>query len=93
MAAHRRWPRELTHARPCPSAFPALAAARRSSLLPALWLLLRVTPPAPRRIEFPPLQLILDLMPRGDAGPHALVAAVLRLAMAALLILALAGPV
>ena len=30
--------------------------------LPALWLLLRVTPPAPRRISFPPLLLLAGLV-------------------------------
>ena len=32
--------------------------------LPALWFLLRVTPPRPRRIDFPPLKLVADLMPQ-----------------------------
>ena len=35
--------------------------------LPALWLLLRVTPPQPRRIDFPPLRLILDLIPQQES--------------------------
>jgi len=29
--------------------------------LPAIWLLLRVTPPAPKRVVFPPLRLLLGL--------------------------------
>src|SRR6478735_284689 len=32
--------------------------------LPALWLLLRVTPPAPRRIAFPPFQFLAGLISR-----------------------------
>ena len=31
--------------------------------LPVLWILLRLIPPRPRRIDFPPLRLILDLVP------------------------------
>ncbi len=30
-------------------------------VLPAVWWLLRVTPPLPRRIVFPPLRLLLGL--------------------------------
>ncbi|MGH7055608.1 MAG: BatA domain-containing protein, partial [Stellaceae bacterium] len=29
--------------------------------LPVIWWLLRVTPPAPRRIAFPPIRLLLGL--------------------------------
>ena len=62
--------------------------------LPAIWLLLRVTPPRPRRIAFPPLAIFRDLMARRETPartPWWLLA--LRLAIAALLILAAAGPV
>ena len=62
--------------------------------LPAIYLLLRVTPPRPREIVFPPIRLLLrSAAPRGDAGAHALVAAwrcVSRLA--GLAVLAMAGP-
>src|SRR3954453_19841671 len=61
--------------------------------LPALWLLLRVTPPAPRRIAFPPFQFLAGLISRERTPartPWWLL--LLRLALAALLILALAGP-
>ena len=44
----------------------AALAARRGPGPPALWLLLRVTPPAPRRIAFPPLLLLAGLL-----SPHA----------------------
>jgi hypothetical protein len=62
--------------------------------LPALWLLLRITPPRPRAIDFPPLKLILDLLPREETPartPWWLLA--LRLAIAGLVIFAMAGPV
>ncbi|CUA84367.1 N-terminal double-transmembrane domain [Chelatococcus sambhunathii] len=62
--------------------------------LPAIWLILRITPPQPRRIPFPPLRVIADLMPRRETPartPWWLLA--LRLALAAALILAVAGPV
>ena len=63
--------------------------------LPAIWLLLRVTPPAARRrIAFPPLKIMADMMARRESPartPWWLLA--LRLMIAALLILAAAGPV
>lgn len=62
--------------------------------LPAVWLLLRVTPPSPRRQAFPPLRLLLGLERREETPartpPWLLI---LRLLLASLLILALAGPV
>ena len=43
--------------------------------LPVLWWLLRQTPPAPQRLRFPAIRLLLDLHSQGgDAAPHALVA-------------------
>lgn len=62
--------------------------------LPALWWLLRATPPAPRRLSFPGVRLLLGMrdeekMP--DRTPWWLLA--LRLAMIAALILAFAQPV
>ena len=62
--------------------------------LPALWLLLRVTPPAPRRIAFPPFLLLAGLVsPERTPARTPWWLLLLRLAIAALLILALAGPV
>ena len=61
--------------------------------LPLLWLLLRVTPPAPRVARFPAIRLLRGLEPREetpDAAPWWLL--LLRLAMAALAVLALARP-
>ena len=62
--------------------------------LPLLWLLLRVTPPRPQTILFPPLRLLLDLVPAQKSparSPWWLTA--LRILVAGLLILAMAGPV
>jgi hypothetical protein len=62
--------------------------------LPLLWLLLRVTPPRPRRISFPPARLLFDIAPKEETPartPWWLT--LLRLSLAALLILAMAGPV
>jgi hypothetical protein len=62
--------------------------------LPLLWWLLRVTPPRPRRIEFPPTRLLFDIAPKEETPsrtPWWLTA--LRLAAAALVILAAAGPI
>src|SRR5580704_11140439 len=62
--------------------------------LPVLWWLLRVMPPRPRRIEFPPTRLLFDIAPKEETPsrtPWWLTA--LRLLAAALLILAAAGPI
>lgn len=68
----------------------ALAAL---ALLPVIWWLLRFTPPRPQSVRFPPFRLLLDLMSREeqpDRTPWWLV--LLRLALAALIILAVARP-
>ena len=62
--------------------------------LPVLWWLLRVMPPRPRRIEFPPTRLLFDIAPKEETPsrtPWWLTA--IRLAAAALIILAAAGPI
>ncbi len=62
--------------------------------LPIIWWLLRVTPPAPRRQAFPAVRLLLGLTATEETPartPWWLMA--LRLAAAACVILALAGPV
>jgi hypothetical protein len=62
--------------------------------LPLLWLLLRVTPPRPRQVAFPPTRLLFDIAPKEETPartPWWLT--LLRLGLAALLILAVAGPV
>src|SRR5215469_4126996 len=71
-----------------PWLFVALAA------LPIIWWLLRVTPPAPRRIDFPAIRLLLGLTPREETPAHTpwwLI--LLRTILAALVIIALAHPV
>ena len=62
--------------------------------LPAIYFLLRVTPPAPREITFPPVRLLRDLKSKEQTKtktPWPLL--LLRLAIAALLSLGLSGPV
>ncbi|WP_438278694.1 DUF4159 domain-containing protein [Nitrobacter sp.] len=62
--------------------------------LPLLWWLLRVMPPRPRRIDFPPTRLLFDIAAKEETPsrtPWWLTA--LRLAAAALVIFAAAGPV
>ncbi|MDA1099074.1 MAG: DUF4159 domain-containing protein [Proteobacteria bacterium] len=61
--------------------------------LPLIWWLLRITPPAPRRVRFPPVRILLGL--RGDEETPAatpLWLALLRLLLGALAVLALAHP-
>jgi len=61
--------------------------------LPVLWWLLRLIPPRPRRVHFPPTRLLFDIAPREETPsrtPWWLL--LLRLALAALLIIAAAGP-
>ena len=62
-------------------------------LLPVIWWLLRFTPPKPQTIKFPPLRLLMELVNRDvepDKTPWWLM--VLRLAIAALIIFAVAHP-
>ena len=61
--------------------------------LPVLWWLLRLIPPRPRRIDFPPTRMLFDIAPKEETPsrtPWWLTA--LRLLLAALVILAAAGP-
>src|SRR5260221_13968834 len=63
------------------------------AVLPILWWLLRVTPPAPRRLRFPAIQLLLGLVPREETPARTpLWLILLRMALTALIILALAHP-
>ncbi|MEC9346213.1 MAG: DUF4159 domain-containing protein [Pseudomonadota bacterium] len=62
-------------------------------VLPAIWLLLRVTPPAPERITFPPARLIFEMTRREETPartPWWLL--LLRMLIAALVIAGLARP-
>jgi Domain of unknown function (DUF4159)/Aerotolerance regulator N-terminal len=77
---------------PLSFAEPALLLGLLS--LPVLWWLLRVMPPRPRRIEFPPTRLLFDIAPKEETPsrtPWWLT--LLRLMAAALVILAAAGPI
>jgi hypothetical protein len=61
--------------------------------LPIIWWLLRVTPPAPRRIAFPAIRLLLGLVPREVTPARTpLWLILLRMAIAALVILGAAHP-
>ena len=62
--------------------------------LPLLWFLLRVVPPKPRELVFPPTRLLLEIKPKEETPartPWWLTA--LRLLLAALVIIAAAGPI
>jgi hypothetical protein len=77
-----------------PLTFAAPLVLTALAALPAIWLLLRITPPQPKRVDFPPLRILADLLPERETPartPWWLL--VLRLVMAALLILAASGPV
>ena len=61
--------------------------------LPVLWWLLRLVPPRPRRIDFPPTRLLFEIAPKDETPartPWWLT--LLRLTLAALVIIAAAGP-
>jgi hypothetical protein len=61
--------------------------------LPVLWWLLRLIPPQPRRINFPPTRLLFDIAPKEETPqrtPWWLT--LIRLACAALVIIVAAGP-
>src|SRR5580693_5560197 len=61
--------------------------------LPVLWWLLRLVPPRPRRVAFPPTRLLFDIAPKEETPartPWWLT--LLRLLLATLIVLAAAGP-
>src|SRR6201981_12296 len=61
--------------------------------LPVLWWLLRLVPPRPRRIDFPPTRMLFDIAPKEETPartPWWLT--LLRLLLAALVIIVAAGP-
>src|ERR1700735_2084551 len=61
--------------------------------LPVLWWLLRLIPPRPRRLDFPPTRLLLEIAPKEETPartPWWLT--LMRLSLAALIIVAAAGP-
>ncbi len=76
-----------------PLAFATPWALLGLASLPVIWWLLRVTPPTPKRIRFPAIRLLLELKPETETPAHTpLWLLLLRLAIAALVIFALANP-
>ncbi|MDH3231369.1 MAG: DUF4159 domain-containing protein [Alphaproteobacteria bacterium] len=76
-----------------PIAFASPAMLLALLLLPALWWLLRITPPMPRILRFPPIRLLFGLQSKEEtpaAAPLWLI--LLRLTMAAALMIGLAHP-
>lgn len=62
-------------------------------ILPVIWWLLRVTPPAPKKVQFPAVRLLLGLQQTEETPARTpLWLLLLRLAIAALVIFALADP-
>ncbi len=62
--------------------------------LPLIWWLLRITPPTPRRVRFPPVRILLGLQGEEETpAATPLWLALLRLLLGALAVLALAHPV
>jgi hypothetical protein len=77
-----------------PIAFAAPWLLAGLAALPAIYWLLRVTPPLPRRLPFPAVRLLRDLAAREETPHHTpWWLLVFRLALAALVVLALAQPV
>ncbi len=61
--------------------------------LPVIWWLLRITPPAPKRVPFPAIRLLLGLASETETPAHTpWWLLLLRLVIAALLVIALANP-
>jgi hypothetical protein len=76
-----------------PLAFASPMVLFALASLPVLWWLLRMVPPRPRVVHFPPTRLLFDIAPKEETPsrtPWWLT--LLRLTLAALLILAAAGP-
>src|SRR5918997_4738743 len=77
-----------------PLTFAAPLVLTALAALPAIWLLLRITPPQPRRGDFPPLKILADLRPQQELpAPTPWWLLLLRLLLSAFLILAAAGPI
>lgn len=76
-----------------PLAFASPLVLFALAALPALWWLLRLVPPRPRRVQFPPTRILMEIAPKEETpanSPWWLTA--LRLLLATLIILAMAGP-
>lgn len=62
--------------------------------LPAIWWLLRISPPLPKRVRFPAIRLLVGLAREDETPAHTpLWLLILRMTIAALIVLALAEPV
>ena len=77
-----------------PLAFTAPWMLAGLAALPAIWWLLRISPPLPKRVRFPAIRLLVGLVREEETPAHTpLWLLLLRMAIAALIVLALAGPV
>ncbi len=75
-------------------AFGAPTALLALFALPAIWWLLRLTPPKPRSLDFPPTAMLRELVPPEETPAHTpWWLLLMRLTLAAVLILAFAAPV
>ncbi|WP_346432262.1 BatA domain-containing protein [Breoghania sp. L-A4] len=77
-----------------PLGFAAPLVLSALALLPVIWWLLRLTPPRPREVTFPPTRLLVDVEKREETparSPWWLT--LLRLLIATAVIIALAGPI
>lgn len=73
--------------------FAAPAALAALVLLPVLWWILRITPPAPRKINFPPVRFLFQLVSREEsAATTPLWLILLRLALVLTLVTGAAHP-
>ncbi|MBX3492902.1 MAG: DUF4159 domain-containing protein [Parvibaculum sp.] len=76
-----------------PLAFAAPWMLLGLAALPAIWWLLRISPPLPKRIRFPAIRLLAGLAREEETPAHTpLWLLILRLTIAALIVLALAEP-
>ena len=76
-----------------PLAFAAPWLLLAAVVLPVLWWLLRVTPPSPRQLTFPPIRLLLALSPQEETPAKTpLWLILMRMLLALLIILAVAHP-
>lgn len=77
-----------------PLGFAAPLALLGLIALPAVWWLLRATPPPPNRVAFPPLRLLLGVLPDEETPNRTpLWLVIFRMLVAALIILGLARPI
>ncbi len=77
-----------------PLTFAAPWVLTALALLPVIWWLLRLTPPRPREVAFPPARLLLEINKHEETpqrSPWWLT--LIRLLLAAILIIALSGPI